>query len=705
MAVLGKIRQQSIILILVIGMALFAFVISGVFDGNSANNGPTEPIAIVNEEEIDVSLFRQMVEQTERTYKYSTLQSVNLVWNQSLRNTIFEQEFAKLGIDAGKDQLEQIISSDDAVVNNPSFQNEAGFFDFRVFTDYIAQMRIQEPAAYENWKAQEKSIIGVAKQKIYLDLIKSSGAATEAEAKALYHFENDNINLEYIQIPFNVIPDSLVSVSDAEINQYIKNHEIDFRREASRNLHFVSFSENPTKEDLDRIRLRLEDLIDEQILYNDVSKLTDTIEGFKKTKNIIDFVDQHSEVSFDSVYRARGQFNNEYADILFGLEIGEVFGPYRDGRYFKISRLLDRKKNASLRASHILIAYQGASRASDKITRAKEEAKIVANRVLRMVRRGKISFEELAAEYSDGPSYNRGGDIGFFKEGQMAQEFFKYVNKNKVGRIGLVETEFGFHIIKVTDKDDLAIIADVANEAIASDQTANEVFRRATTFEIESNDSNNFISTSEKYNYVIRPVKNISALEENMPGLFNQRQIVRWAFDEGTRIGDIKRFSLDGLGGYAVVQLTGINNKGIAGIDEVGSEVRKQIIQNKKAALIKKKYGDLKTLEALAEDESLSIEKASAVNQKNPTLVGAGNEPYVVGAAFAMGEGNISGFIQGEQGMYKLKLLKVNEAETLENYDEFTKEYLQKASFSLLENVFQALESSADIDDNRAIYY
>ena len=705
MAVLGKIRQQSIILILVIGMALFAFVISGVFDGNSANSGPTEPIAIVNEEEIDVSLFRQMVEQTERTYKYSTLQSVNLVWNQSLRNTIFEQEFAKLGIDAGKDQLEQIISSDDAVVNNPSFQNEAGFFDFGVFTNYIAQMRIQEPAAYENWKAQEKSIIGVAKQKIYLDLIKSSGGITEAEAETLYHFENDNINLEYVQIPFNVIPDSLVSVSDSEISQYIKKHEIDFRREASRNLHFVSFSENPTKEDIDRIRLRLEGLIDEQISYNDVSKLTDTIEGFKKTKNVIDFVDQYSEVSFDSVYRARGQFNNEYADILFGLEIGEVFGPYRDGRYFKISRLLDRKKNASLRASHILIAYQGASRASDKITRSKKEAKIEANRILRMVRRGKNTFEELAVKYSDGPSYNRGGDIGFFQEGQMAQEFFKYVNKNKVGRIGLVETEFGFHIIKVTDKDDLALIADVANEAIASDQTANEVFRKATTFEIESNDSNNFISTSEKYNYVVRPVKNISSLEENMPGLFNQRQIVRWAFEKGTRIGDIKRFSLNGLGGYAVVQLTGINNKGIASIDEVGSEVRNQIIQNKKAALIKKQYGDIKTLEALAEDESLSIETASAVNQKNPTLVGAGNEPYVVGAAFAMREGNISGFIQGESGMYKLKLLKVNDAETLDDYDEFKKEYLQKTSFSLLENVFQALESSADIDDNRAIYY
>ena len=130
MAVLGKIRQRSIFLIIVIGMALFAFVISGVFDGISSNTGPTDPIAVVNDEEIDVTFFRQMVEQTEKTYNYSTLQSVNLVWNQALRNTIFDQEFKKLGIDAGKDQLEQIISSDEAVINNPNFQNEAGFFDF-----------------------------------------------------------------------------------------------------------------------------------------------------------------------------------------------------------------------------------------------------------------------------------------------------------------------------------------------------------------------------------------------------------------------------------------------------------------------------------------------------------------------------------------------------------------------------------------------
>ena len=703
MAILGKIRQRSIFLILVIGMALFAFVISGVFDGNSANSGPTDPIAVVNDEEIDLTFFRQMVEQTERTYNYSTLQSVNLVWNQALRNTIFNQEFEKLGIDAGKDQLEQIISSDEAVINNPNFQNEAGFFDFGIFTDYIAQLSVQEPAAYENWKAQEQSIINVAKQRIYLDLIKSSGGMTEAEARTLYHFENDNINIEYLQIPFDEIPDSLVSVSDAEIKQYIKSHEKAYERSASRNLQYVLFDESPTEDDLAAIRLRLEGLKDEQIAYNDVSKLTDTIQGFRTAENIIDFVDRYSEIPFDSIYRPRGEFNNEYADILFGLEVGEVFGPYRDGNYFKISRLLDRKEEASLRASHILIAFEGATRAPSTVTRSKAEAQREANRVLRLARRSGADFEGLARKYSDGPTKTRGGDLGFFQEGQMAVPFFDFVNENRVGRIGLVETEFGFHIIKVTDKDDLAMIADVANEAVASDETANEIFRKATQFEIESIDASDFIGSAEKYQYTVRPVKQITALEENLPGLFNQRQIVRWAYDDETRIGDVQRFTLSS-GGYAVVQLTAINKKGLASIDEVGAEVRNKILQDKKAALIEKQYAN-ETLEALAEKEVFTLETASAINQKNPTLVGAGNEPYVVGAAFTMEEGAVSGLIQGERGMYKIKVLKKNEAEPLEDYLQYSREYLRDASFRLLENIFVALESNAAIEDNRALYY
>ena len=162
MAVLGKIRQRSIFLILVIGMALFAFVISGVFDGSSSNAGPTDPIAVVNDEEIDVTFFRQMVEQTERAYNYSTLQSVNLVWNQHfgiqyLIKSLKNWELMLVKISWNKSFPPMKLSSIIQI-----FKMKPDFFDFGIFTDYIAQMRVQEPAAYENWKAQEQSIIGVA---------------------------------------------------------------------------------------------------------------------------------------------------------------------------------------------------------------------------------------------------------------------------------------------------------------------------------------------------------------------------------------------------------------------------------------------------------------------------------------------------------------------------------------------------------------
>ena len=120
----------------------------------------------------------------------------------------------------------------------------------------------------------------------------------------------------------------------------------------------------------------------------------------------------YSEVPFDSVYKPRGRFNNEYADILFGLEKGEVFGPYRDNNDFKLSKLIDIKKNASIRASHILISYEGATRANTNVSRTEKEAKNLANRVYREARRSSTDFAELAMKYSDGPTKNSGGDLG-----------------------------------------------------------------------------------------------------------------------------------------------------------------------------------------------------------------------------------------------------------------------------------------------------
>jgi peptidyl-prolyl cis-trans isomerase D len=354
MAVLGQIRQRSLFLILVIGMALFAFVISGVFDGNSSRSGPSDPIAIVNDEEIELTYYRQLVENMERSYNFSTMQAVGSVWDQLIRLTIFRQEFERLGIDAGKEQIEMILTQDERIVQDPRFQNERGFFDFGVFTDYINQLRVENPQAYDRWKMQEENIVGLAKENIYYDLIKSSNGFTELEGKTAYHSENDKVNIKFVRLPFGEVPDSLFEISDADIKRYINNNKEEYGTEASRSVQYVVFPEEASEADEKGIRAELEKLKSRRIEYNDVSKLTDTIEGLATTQNFTDFVEQYSETPFDSIYKTKGNLASEYADILYGLSKGDVFGPYKDGNQLKISRFLDRKDDGSIRASHIL---------------------------------------------------------------------------------------------------------------------------------------------------------------------------------------------------------------------------------------------------------------------------------------------------------------------------------------------------------------
>lgn len=703
MAILGKIRQKSIFLILVIGLALFAFVISGAFGNGAGDTGPNEPIGIVNGEEIPLENFRLLVDQTERAYGFSTLQAVETVWNQFLRNELFKKEFEILGIDAGKDQIEQVVSSTESIITDARFINEAGFFDFGLFADFIAQMRDTNPQAYETWKQQEAGIISSARESIYFDLIQSSTTVTEQEAKMLYHLEADNVDLNYVQIPFDGIADTLFTVKESEVKAYIADHPKQYQREASRSLQYVAFLEQATEEDQTIIRNGLESLADDRIEYNDVSKLTDTIIGFKNTKNLSDFIDRYSEESFDSIYTSKGRLPAEYAEILYNLKEGEVFGPYKDINTLKLSKLIDRKKNANIRASHILIAYKGAERAQEDVTRTKAEARKFANNLLRQVRRNSDRIGALALQNSDGPSRNTAGDLGFFQEGGMDEKFFAFANKNRVGAVGLVETSFGFHVIKVTDKQDLVLLASVSREIIPSEATSNRVFKNATQFEMDAG-KGDFSSIAEESNLNARKVNSVAQLDENLPGLPEQRNIVQWSFSEDTNVGDIKRFNLS-YGGYAVVQVTAAREKGLASPKEVLPEVTKAILKEKKANQIMAENKTASSLEDLAAKNGLEVVNALAVNQKSGTLVGAGYEPYVVGAAFGLKEGSNSKLIKGNNGVYMLQLTAKEVADDLEDYAAYARQLSLQGRERLGAAIVKALETSGEIEDNRALYY
>ncbi|OUV50155.1 MAG: hypothetical protein CBC76_02945 [Flavobacteriaceae bacterium TMED116] len=706
MALLGQIRERSIFLIIVIGMALFAFVISGVFTSDGGGGSISEPIAKVNDVEIDLDLFRFNVEQTERNYNFSTLKSVDAVWNQTIRNAVLENQYKILGIDAGTAQLEEIISSNDAFLNDQRFLNESGFFDFGLFTNFIISMKTNNPEGYENWKAQESQLISMAKQNIYLGLVRSSATFSDFEGKFAYHTENDNVSIEYVQIPYSLISDSMVSVSDNEIKKYITQNPDKFKRNETRSIDYVLFNEAPTEEDILEQRNSLEKLIGNRIEYNDVSKLTDTILGLKNTNDISGFVSQHSNIPFDSIYKSKGELVSEYSEILFNLNENKIFGPYIEGKNIKISKMIDQKKDGSIRASHILISYKESLGASNLISRSKEEAKQKAFEILRQIRRNPKIFNEAASKNSDGPSKDKGGDLGFFQEGFMEKSFFDFVNNNKVGKTGVVETKYGYHVIKITDKEDVVLLANVVQELIPSESTSNQIFKNATDFEIQALKSNreDFESIAENLALNYKQVDYLNILDEQIPGLGEQRQIIKWSFSDNSEEGDIKKFNLSS-GGYAVVKISKIRDTKIAEFDEIKEEVRSKLVIQKKSDLLLKKYKSIKSIEELSKKSNQEIQTASALNQKNSVLSGSGQEPYIIGASFALKENEESNLLVGNKGLYKIKVTGKEAAPDLPSYLAYRNSLRTNENIRINSEIFNALKMSSEIEDNRHLYY
>ena len=239
MAVLGKIREKSIFLIIVIGLALFAFIISGAIGSDYGNIGPNEPIGEVDGEEVFLNNYRSLVEQDQKVYGSSTIESVNKVWDQYIKSLVLKSQIDLLEIDAGRNQIEQVVSSDQNLTQDSRFINEAGFFDFGLFTNFISQIRDQNPSAYESWKLQESNIISSAKQSIYFDLVRSGFFNLKNHQKIIADFKNTKADFQYVKIPFSSISDTLFTLDENEIDNYIKKNNSDFVFKPIRNIEYV----------------------------------------------------------------------------------------------------------------------------------------------------------------------------------------------------------------------------------------------------------------------------------------------------------------------------------------------------------------------------------------------------------------------------------------------------------------------------------
>jgi len=626
-----------------------------------------------------------------------------MVYDQEVRKVILNQQFQDLGIDVESDQIIEFVKTS-GYAQIPDFQDENGIFNEEVFKNAIADWRANDPLRYDAWLQDEKAIIEAAKERMYFNLIKGGVGATLAEGKFDYKLANDKVDMQFVRIPYVSIPDSTIEVSKEQIQAYIDDHKALFEQNVARDIRFVFFEEKPSATDESNVKAEITALLDDTVEYSQGSDSYDTVPGFRTTKDMVAFLDRHSDTKFDTIYKAKNELPSSVADTLMAMGVGEIYGPYKDGDYYKLSKVMGKKPNGTVKASHILISWAGAERVSPTVTRTKEEAEAKAKELLAEAKKEDAVFTALARDNSDGPSAPRGGDLGYFQEGIMADAFNDFCFNNAVGTIGLVETQFGYHIIKVDDKQDIIQVATLARELEPSEETINAIFTDATKFEMASMDSEpeNFGDIARESSFTVRPVNKIGEMDENLPGLGAQRSVVQWAFNEDTNVGDIRRFNV--TNGYAVVQLTKKYKKGLMSTEDASvmalPEIRKEI---KAERIIAANKG--KALETIASDNNVSLSTASAVTIKSPTLPGAGREALVVGTAFALDQGQTSNLIEGETGVFMVKVTKKEAAPEVDNFTTYANSLRSSAAARVNGAVYNALKDKAEIEDNRGIFY
>ena len=702
MAVLGNLRKNSFVLIAVIGMALFAFVIAGVFDGSGFQS--QEPIGIVNGEELSVTDFRNQIDVLKKSYNFNDLQALTTAWDETVRSKLLSQQIDELGIGSSRDHLEFFLSQSPSFNSDERFLNDAGMFDVNKFSNFIAELKEINPQSYSQWSLQEEQFNKQIKFNSYFNLVTSGFNSTFFEGKNQYLKSNNIADISFVKIPYSTVNDSLISVSSSEIRSYIKDNPADFDQKSVRSFDYVIFNESPSVKDETDLRNKINSLLNEREEYNQVSKLNEVIPGFLTTSNLDFFLSENSDVPYDSIYRPKGYFSSSHAQMIFNLENNNTYGPYVDGDFLKISKMLDKKRNGNVRASHILIAYNGSQGSNPQITRTKNEAKNEANRILKLARSNPDNFSSYAIDFSDGPSKSNGGDLGFFQEGNMVKPFNDFVFNNRVGRIGLVETDFGYHVIKIVAKEDVVLVGTLALKNIPSERTSDSIFNIASKFEIELSNIGDFNQTAESFDFEVKSLNNIGVLDHDLPNMENQRRLVQWLFNEETEIDDFKRFDLS-RGGYVIAKLTDKAEEGLMK-PELASITVLPILKNKKKAKIiisdNKKF---KNLEDLASNNNLEILNVSALNQVTPIVAQAGFEPKVIGKAFGLEINSISDLFEGETGVYMIKLNSIKSADELESYTPFENQLTNKFRSNIDFSIVQSLKKSADISDNRNDYY
>ena len=693
MGMFDKLRRRSGLVIIAIGFALGAFILGEFFSSSTVLfNGDQDAVGYINGEKISSMDFNREMEDLRinnpNMANLGSMQLSQMVWNQQLQNRLIGDLQDELGFTVSTDELW------DAIVSNPSIQSMEGFrdpntgaFNPELLKSALANLRDNKDASQEatdqwlNWVNFESDVRNEALSNKFYTAVKQGLRTPVSIYQHNLARKTRQAEIEWAGLLVQATADTVVEVTDADFKAVYAENKENFKViNELRDIYFANFPLEPSDADRNAVLAELGEMKVELAASTDDSA----------------YVMANSDVPFQDNYYSLDLLDESLSTAIEGQGAGFVSDPIAIGPGYQIVKVMSRRNMPdSVSARHILVAFAGAERS--QATRDYQTAKTIADSLLAGIQSGSLNFNDVATTFNDDiVAGSKGGDLGWFKPNMMAKPFEDYCFRNSTGTTGLVFTNFGFHIINVTGQRGAVPsvqLAQVFRRVNVSKETEQGIYSQAAEFAKALQSGEDAQAVANRFNVALLPNKNTSATDEQIVGLGESREVVRWAFNAEREVNEVGVIN-NNYQNYVVAQLTAVYEPGYKSVDEVRDELQLLALNHAKVAYLKGQWAS----------QTPAFQKAT-VSLSSLFMPGAGREAAIIGSAVGSPVGFQSDVLEGLNGVYQYKVLNIIEnpgvAATAGDVAQQNNQLRSRVQSAL----FQALIEGADVEDYRGKFY
>jgi peptidyl-prolyl cis-trans isomerase D len=707
MALINTIREKSGWAVGTVAVGMLLFIVGGDLVGGKSKlfGGNDTVVGEVAGHKVELNDYNAALEQAKQAFvaqqqRQPDDQAMGYLrdqaWNQTLYKLAFQPEWEKLGLTVSDDELVDMVQGDNVAPGiRQAFTNKAtGQFDRTRLIEYLKnldKLPAENQAAWHNFEA------GLPAERLankYNALLKNSVYVTTAEAKRFNDNQTTKATVKYLFVPYGSISDSAVKVTDAQLQAFLDKNKSKYKVEAGRSIEYITVPVVASKADSANVKASMAELAT-QFASAPVDSL---------------FVSANSEQPYNKSFRSPADLPEQLRKQL-PLVQGKIYGPYAEAgtsTLYKVTGVSTGKQLAA-RASHILIKPEGTT------PEAKAAAKAKAQDILNKIKNG-ADFAAMARQFGTDGTKEQGGDLGWFGQGRMVPEFEKAIFAATAPGLlpNVVETSFGYHIIKVTavPTKQTYQVAEVKKTITPSEATYDAANTRANEIRAKITDLANFRTELAKDKTLQKQeAKNLDANANAINGLQNAREVVRWAFGHGpngttSKVGDVSDVFTVG-DQFVIAALTDERAKGTATVANLRPELSALVRNEEKAKLIMAKLPKTGTLEEMAAKygPTAQIGTAPDVMLGQGSLANVGFEPLAVGKSFALKPGQHSAPLQGEQGVLVVEPVSLTPAAAAVDLKTVRTQLALQRAQQQDGKIYEAIKAHANVKDNRAKFF